>query len=83
MVKGKQQAVTIYTPLASPVPARWLDMLRDYRGQRWDAAARALQETVLPPGYEALAALYAARLEEARTTPPPHDWDGATRFDTK
>ena len=83
MVKGRQQAVTIYTPLAGPVPREWADMLAAYRGQRWDAAARALDAAALPPDCQPLHALYAARIAEARVTPPPPDWDGATRFDTK
>ena len=30
-----------------------------------------------------LYALYASRLEEMMSSPPPSDWDGATHFDTK
>jgi adenylate cyclase len=34
-------------------------------------------------GQEALHALYLARINAARQSPPPADWDGATSFDTK
>ncbi|MES2188122.1 MAG: adenylate/guanylate cyclase domain-containing protein [Pseudomonadota bacterium] len=92
MVKGKQQAVTIYTPVGpieagKPPPQgpkpEWNAMLGAYRAQKWDEAATLLATNPLPPGYDKLAALYAGRIEEARQSPPPADWDGATRFETK
>jgi adenylate cyclase len=86
MVKGKQQAVTIYTPLpadAGAAPPEWQAMLDAYRQQRWDDAQTLLAQVRLPAGYAALHALYADRLTNARRLPPQPDWDGATRFDTK
>ena len=86
MVKGKQQAVTIYTPLpadAGAAPAEWQAMLDAYRTQRWDHAQAMLAQVQLPAGYTALHALYAERLATVRHAPPLPDWDGATRFDTK
>ena len=92
MVKGKQQAVTIYTPVGPVLPGQprppgpkpeWDAMLAAYRTQKWDEAATLLATNPLPAGYDKLAALYAERIEEARQNPPPPDWDGATRFETK
>ncbi|QHI98990.1 CHASE2 domain-containing protein [Xylophilus rhododendri] len=87
MVKGRQHAVTVFTPLAEESPA-WLDdwnaLLLAYRGQDWNGAARLLdRQDLLPPRFAALQALYAARLAEARSKPADADWDGTTRMDTK
>ena len=88
MVKGRQQAVTIYTPLGASAPGgappEWARMLAAYRAQDWDRAAHWLAAAAgLLPTLGVLQALYAERIAEARKSPPGPAWDGATRFDSK
>ncbi len=92
-VKGKAQAVTIYTPvgtLAEPLPlereqqlALWHEFLATYRAQEWDACALLLQNLQALQPASILYALYAGRMEALRVLPFQPDWDGATQFDTK
>ena len=87
-VKGKTEAVRIFTILGGPevlqdpdysnVVAQHAEMLRAYRAQEWDDAARTMNALkgrlsgVLDGFYD----IYMARLEEFRDNPPPADWDG-------
>ncbi|XAH23286.1 adenylate/guanylate cyclase domain-containing protein [Xylophilus sp. GW821-FHT01B05] len=86
-VQGKQQAVGVFSPQgagASAEPdAAWAAMLEAYRRRDWDQAQALLQDLAPAAGQEALHALYLARIVAARQSPPPADWDGTTRFDTK
>lgn len=91
-VKGKAQAVNIYTPLAdqSQAPALnadelacWQQVLAHYRAQDCAQCGRSLAALRHQAPQSVLYALYAARLEEMMSRPPPSDWDGATHFDTK
>lgn len=91
-VKGKKQALTIYTLLGdgtladacTPLCSAHQAMLDDYRAQAWDAASSALESAAaeaeaLQPAIPSLAGLYAlyrARIAEYRKAPPPADWDG-------
>jgi adenylate cyclase len=90
-VKGKDEAITIYEPVALEIDAggmldelkKWDETLRDYRAQQWDKADMNLQNLRrLHPGRE-LYALYAGRVADFRRTPPPPGWDGVTAFDEK
>ena len=94
-VKGKQQAVTLFTP---PPPAHagearfaqevrlWNLALGAYRGQH---AAQALASlAALRDGYgdSPLGGLYrqlAERIERWHSHPEPPDWDGTRTFDSK
>lgn len=96
-VKGKQQPVAIYEPLGllGESPAEVLALaqqfeaaLADYRAQRWDAAATALQgllgkyvEYTQRP--DKPCELYLERIEHFRREPPPADWDGVFTYTTK
>lgn len=92
-VKGKAQAVTIYTPLAasseplSPERAQqlalWQQFLAAYRAQDWEASALLLRSLHASEPGNILYALYAGRIEALRVLPFQPDWDGATQFDTK
>lgn len=91
-VKGKAQAVNIYTPLgdqsqASALNAEelacWQQVLAHYRAQDWAQCGQSLAALRHQAPQSALYALYASRLEEMMSSPPPSDWDGATHFDTK
>jgi adenylate cyclase len=87
-VKGKVEAVTIFTLLgrkdlrdsdafAAHAKAH-AAMLAAYRRQDWDAAEAAMDTLTgaLDGMMDGFYAIYRARLEEYRETPPPADWDG-------
>ncbi len=91
-VKGKEQAVAIYRPVAplGMLTAAqkhaldiWHEWLGAFRAQDWlrcDTLWPALQAAGHAP---ALLAFYAQRLQAQRVLPYIPDWDGATHFDTK
>jgi len=91
-VKGREEPLTVYEPLAleanADEPLReelrlWNQALRDYRAQQWDKADVGLLNLQRRhPGRE-LYELYAQRVAGFRRTPPPHGWDGVTVFDEK
>lgn len=91
-VKGKQQAVTIFTPLC-PVEEQtaalaeelkiWNNALRAYRQQDWDQCDVHLLNLQRLHAHHPLYQLYADRVTSHRSTPPGPQWDGATNFDTK
>ena len=90
-VKGKNEPVPIYEPLAleGELDAgrradveQWHAALAALRAQRWDDAEQeilALQEK----SAHGLYALYLGRIARYRSDPPPADWDGVTTFETK
>ena len=91
-VKGKDEAITIYEPVALESEAGkevheelklWNQTLREYRAQQWDRLEVNLMNLQrMYPGRE-LYALYAGRAAGFRRTPPPAGWDGVTAFDEK
>ena len=94
-VKGKAQAVTLFTPLpdagsgAAPFAAEmplWQLVLTAYRHQHWDEAqdhlARLCAEFEASP-YTELYRQFAQRIDHYRSTPPPPGWDGAHTFESK
>jgi adenylate cyclase len=91
-VKGKDEAITIYEPLALQTEAGkemheevklWNQTLRDYRAQQWDRVeVNILNLQRMYPG-RGLYELYANRVAGFRRTPPPAGWDGVTAFDEK
>jgi len=94
-VKGKQQSVTLFTPVL-PLPARalpfeeemrlWQLALACYRLQHWDDAQATLQGLQTVCADSPLIGLYRqflTRTTQLRSTPPAPDWDGAHTFDIK
>jgi adenylate cyclase len=93
VVKGKDEAVAIFTP-RQPVPhadadslghelSEWAAFLRAYRQQKWDTCDTALLNlNRLNPGYP-LYRCYGTRLAERRQLPLDAAWDGTTRFESK
>jgi adenylate cyclase len=95
-VKGKEEPEHIFTILGNEDVARSDDfrklaelntrMLTCYRKRDWAGALEALQLCRYAPdnfGLDEIYALYLARIEGFRNTPPPDDWDGVYAFDTK
>ncbi len=91
-VKGREEAVTIYTMwgLASEhTPEQleplecWNRFLHSYRSQDWNAAREHLRAYAAIGKNPKLCELYEAHIQAWEAHPPPVDWDGSARFDTK
>lgn len=92
-VKGKAQAVAVFTPLAARTPAaveqtrplldRWAEVLDAYRRQDWAAGLNLLAPLLADDAKKVLYQLYAQRLASMALRPQDPNWDGATRFETK
>ena len=92
-VKGKEQAVAIYRPMAEEGALTgeqqqaldlWHEWLAAFRAQDWprcDALWPALQTAW--PQETTLLSFYSQRIQTQRVLPYNPDWDGATHFDTK
>ena len=91
-VKGKDQAVSIFWPLA-PVDRidkdtaaelkAWGMALKAYRAQDWDQCDVQLLNLHRINGKKFLYQLYAERVASMRLLPFDPEWDGATNFETK
>jgi adenylate cyclase len=93
-VKGKQEAVRIYTLSGDAEVAASADfvahvahhdrMLACYRAQDWAGARAALAECCLfNAELEGFYDLYAERIAHFEADPPPPDWDGVFISETK
>ncbi|RYF67895.1 MAG: adenylate/guanylate cyclase domain-containing protein, partial [Comamonadaceae bacterium] len=91
-VKGKEQAVGIFTPVA-PADSidkatadelrTWSAFLKAYRHQDWDQCELQLLNLQRMDAKKFLYALYAERVASMRLLPFDPSWDGATNFETK
>jgi adenylate cyclase len=91
-VKGKEQAVAIFWPVA-PIQRlteevsielkTWGGFLKAYRGQNWDQADVQLLNLTRMNPKKYLYQLYADRVASMRLMPFDPSWDGATTFETK
>ncbi len=91
-VKGKEQAVGIFYPVA---PAQGLDkqaaeelrtwaaFLKSYRAQDWDQCDLQLLNLQRLGAKKYLYELYSERVASMRLLPFDPGWDGATNFETK
>jgi adenylate cyclase len=92
-VKGKENAVTVYTvlrPVAGSTPealqqelALWGRVLKSYRAQDWEACEVHLLNLNRLCPQRPLYDFYAERVQKLRSSAPDPAWDGTTRFDTK
>ena len=91
-VKGKDEAVSIYWPVApidqlTPTQqeelASWTAFLDAYRAQNWAQCDILMLELTRMDADKPLYQLYAARLNSRRQQPVDPAWDGATNFETK
>ena len=91
-VKGKEQAVAIFWPMA-PIAQlsadattelkNWVQFVKAYRSQNWDQADVLLINLMRMNAKKFLYQLYAERLASMRLLPFDPQWDGATNFETK
>ena len=91
-VKGKEQAVAIFWPLA---PAdridkphqdelkTWAAFLKAYRAQEWDQCDVLMLNLQRMNPKKYLYELYSERVASMRLLPFDPEWDGATNFETK
>jgi adenylate cyclase len=91
-VKGKDQAVAIFWPVA---PANrigadtetelktWNSFLRAYRAQDWDQCDLLMMNLLRMNAKKYLYHLYSDRVASMRLLPFDPEWDGATNFETK
>lgn len=91
-VKGKEQAVAIYRPVAEagtldadPQNAldRWHEWLAAFRAQDWPRCDSLWPGLVAAHAQRALLEFYSQRLQALRVLPYNPAWDGSTHFDTK
>jgi adenylate cyclase len=94
-VKGKEQAVTIYRPLAtvgspdtggtekSPELMAWNGLLKAYRAQDWEQCDLYLMNLLRLDAENYLYQLYAKRVASRKALPFDPSWDGTTDFETK
>ncbi|MDD2925627.1 adenylate/guanylate cyclase domain-containing protein [Rhodoferax sp.] len=89
-VKGKAQAITIYTPLALELTtelaqelALWQQFLNGYRAQDGTRAETLIAELMIMAPDKPLYPLYADRIKSRREQAADPDWDGTTNFESK
>ncbi len=91
-VKGKEQAVTIYWPVApsNRIGAEteselktWASFLKAYRAQDWEQCDLLMMNLLRMNAKKYLYHLYSDRVASMRLLPFDLEWDGATNFETK
>ena len=88
-VKGKKDAVTIYTVLGDASYEYWdkvvdllphhKNFLDNYRRQKWDSAEKLAKSGARFAPLKQLYNMYLDRINEYRSSPPIRDWDGVYR----
>lgn len=91
-VRGKAQAVAVFTPVGRSGDIgmaqleqleRWALVLSAYRAQQWAEGQTLLAPLLAEDTKKVLYQLYAKRLASMALQPKDPDWDGAIRFETK
>lgn len=91
-VKGKEQAVAIFWPMAPTAHLNealnaelktWVAFVTAYRAQNWDQADVLLINLLRMNAKKFLYQMYAERVASMRLLPFDPEWDGATNFVTK
>ncbi len=91
-VKGKEQAVAIFWPLAPTAQVSdatntelktWVSFVKAYRAQNWDQADVLMLNLTRMNAKKFLYQMYSERVASMRLLPFDPEWDGATNFETK
>jgi adenylate cyclase len=61
----------------------WTRFYQRYLSRDWSAAAEALAQFIARFGEDTLTGIYAERIARFKADPPPADWDGVIRYNTK
>lgn len=84
IVKGKSQAVDVFTPCEDPRVVELTEQaIRSFREQKWDAAETPLHELLEIDQEDGVAKLYLKRIADFRGAPPPANWDGSATLESK
>jgi adenylate cyclase len=84
-VKGKQEPVGIYEPIAAAdlaAASRFAEALACYRSRDWQRAETLITELDVAAPH-LLYKLYLERIRHFRAAPPPSGWDGVFTFEAK
>ena len=82
IVKGKSQAVEVFTPCDDPkIVELTKQAIQFFRSQEWDAAESSLRGILAIAPEDGVAAIYLQRIAEFRVAPPAGPWDGAIELD--
>ena len=91
-VKGKEQAVAIFWPMAPAAQVSdatntelktWVSFVKAYRAQNWDQSDVLLLNLTRMNVKKYLYQMYSERVASMRLLPFDSEWDGATNFETK
>jgi adenylate cyclase len=82
IVKGKSQAVEIFTPCEDPIVVKLTEqVIHLFRNREWDAAESHLRELLAIAPEDRIAEVYLERIAAFRISPPLADWDGAMELE--
>ena len=82
IVKGRSQAVEVFTPCDEPrVIAATTAAFRSFRSQDWDGATRLFEELLVLLPEDKIAKLFLGRIAAFRDEPPAAGWDGAVELE--
>ena len=82
IVKGKTEAVEIFTPCDNPQLIRLtLEALMLYQARKWDASEAMWQQLLLLVPQDSISRLYLSRIAEFRIQQPDVKWDGTVSLD--
>jgi adenylate cyclase len=82
IVKGKSQAVEVFTPCDDESVTELSGRaVRLFRNREWDAAESSLRELLAIAPEDGIAALYLERVANFRLVPPEANWDGAIELE--
>jgi adenylate cyclase len=91
-VKGKEEAVAIFWPIAPTAQVSdttstelktWVSFVKAYRAQNWDQADVLMLNLLRMNAKKFLYQMYSERVASMRLLPFDPEWDGATNFETK
>ncbi len=91
-VKGKEQTITIFSPLTEMTQLSpnlhheldlWQHLLDNYRAQNWQLSAVLIRQLLQGNPDKMLYQLYQQRIASKQGRPFDPDWDGATHFESK
>lgn len=83
-VKGKRDAIEVYTPAGDPELARSSDLaIEAYRAREWDRAEALWREILRRHPGDAIATMYLERVARHRAQGVPADWDATLNLDEK
>ena len=82
IVKGKTEAVEIFTPSDNlQLNQLTAEALQAYRGRQWDASEALWNQIVALFPDDKISTIYLERIAGMRELPPADDWDGSVALD--